>query len=362
MKIVLHDYFESAEGGGRLSLILAQVLKADIGFGFKNPGHPFFDEYAKDAEKIDLKSFTQVPLWRQFKLSQAFLKKTHFLNNYKCVIYSGSYAPLAVNNSKKALNIYYCHTPPRFVYDKQKFFLSSLPLWQRPMLSAFINYFKACYEDAVSKMDIIVANSENVQKRIKNFLKYDSIVVCPPCETQKFKWAGQDDFYFSVARLDPLKRVDMIVRAFLKMPEKKLIVASTGQLLSKIRKISKGAKNIRVLGQISENKLRKLTGSCIATIYLPVDEDFGMSPIESMSAGKPVIGVAEGGLKESIIHDKTGILLSKNFCETDIAGAVKNINARTAKKMRKSCEEQAKNFDTKIFMSRMQKILNQKSI
>ena len=94
--------------------------------------------------------------------------------------------------------------------------------------------------------------------------------------------------------------MDLIVKAFKKMPDKRLVVVSGGADMPGIKQIAEESPNIEVLGWISEARLCDLMGRCIATIYIPRDEDFGISPVESMAAGKPVIGVQEGGLLETV--------------------------------------------------------------
>jgi len=119
--IVLHDYFEALEGGGRLCSVLAQGVGADIGYGFTRPEHPFLHSFAQ-TQQIDLQSGSRIPLWRQFKLARAFAQHTQFLHSYDTVIYSGFYTPLAVTQHPQGKNILYCHTPPRFIYDQRDFY------------------------------------------------------------------------------------------------------------------------------------------------------------------------------------------------------------------------------------------------
>ncbi|MEA1867848.1 MAG: glycosyltransferase, partial [Thermodesulfobacteriota bacterium] len=173
---------------------------------------------------------------------------------------------------------------------------------------------------------------------------------------EKFNWLGQEDFYLSTARLDPLKRVDIVVKAFLDMPEKKLKVVSGGPDMPKIKKLAQGAKNIQVLGWADEKMLVELVGRCIATIYIPRDEDFGMAPIESMAAGKPVIGVAEGGLLETVVDGETGILIKADPSPEDVIQAVPNMPPERSKDMRKACERRAKLFDKDVFVNRMREV------
>ena len=271
MQIVLHDYFEAAEGGGRLSLTLAQALHADLGYGFKIRNHPFFEDGLYHGKEFRVSSFTGIPILRQFMLTQAFSRRTKFLQDYNRVIYSGFYSPLAVHNHANGKNIYYCHTPPRFLYDQRDFYLSMIKPWQRPIMHMFNNYLRPRYEASVSKMDTIVANSKNVQARINKYLGHDSVVVHPPCDTESFTWLGQEDYYLSIARLDPLKRVKLVAEAFRDMPDRKLIVVSGGPELEHIKEIAKYTHNITVLGWVHEQELRELLGRCIATIYIPKD-------------------------------------------------------------------------------------------
>lgn len=346
--IVLHDYFESLEGGGRLSSILAERLPADLGYGFAKIGHPFLT--SRSFGQHDLQAVSRLPLWRQFKLSLAFARHTDFLKDYETVIYSGFYSPLAVRQHPQGRNILYCHTPPRFIYDQRDFYLSSLPIWLRPALQAFIDYLQPRYEDAVAQMDTIVANSENVRRRIQHYLGREAVVMYPPCETTRFSWQGNGDYYLSMGRLDPLKRVDLIVEAFLKMPEKRLVVTSGGAELHNLQRVAKHARNIQFTGWLDDVELARLVGNAIATVYLPKDEDLGMSPLESMAAGKPVIGVAEGGLLETVIPEETGVLLKPPLSVLKICKAVESMTPLRALSMRVACEKQAQCFRTEVFL------------
>jgi glycosyltransferase involved in cell wall biosynthesis len=352
-QIILHDYFETAEGGGRLCLTLSEAYHADLCYGFKASFHPFFQNAHFCSRQYDLRSASRIPLLRQLRLMHAFRNKTSFLNNYRQAIYSGFYSPLAMNNHQRGSNIYYCHTPPRFMYDQRDFYSSRLPFLQRFLLVWFIGYLKPLYEEAIASMDIIIANSENVRARIRTYLKKDALVVYPPCDTDSFIWRGQADYYLSTARLDVLKRVDLIIDAFIRMPDKKLIVTSEGNDYARLKKLAGQRENILFTGLVTEEKLRDLTGNAIATIYIPRDEDFGMSPVESMAAGKPVIGVREGGLLETIVHGETGILLSPEINSEELIDAVSALTPACALQMRRACEERAQLFSQDLFLDKM---------
>lgn len=350
--LVLHDYFQNPDGGGKLCLLLAEKLQADLGFGYMDPSFPNVTGELPNSNLISLQCQSHLPLWKQYRLTQAFKRKTTFVTDYDTIIYSGSYAPLAVKLGSSH-NVYYCHTPPRFLYDQYEFYVSTLTSWQRPLFKAFVAYFKPLYESAVQQMDFILTNSEHVQQRIQDYLQRPSSVVYPPCESAGLIWQQPNNYYLSTARLDPLKRVELIIKAFIQLPEKQLIVASGGEQLKKLKQLGRNAPNIRFTGWLPQAQLNELINHAIATIYLPRQEDFGISPLESMRAGKPVIGVAEGGLLETVLHDKTGILLSSDLTESDIKTAVSDMTIERAKAMRSACELQAQQFNTERFIKQI---------
>lgn len=357
--IILHDYFESAEGGGRLCLVLADALKADLAYGFKAGHHPFFGagEY-KPRRQYGLIGHCRLPVWKQLRLIRAFSAKTDFLKNYRTVLYSGFYSVCAARNHGNGRNIYYCHTPPRFLYDQKDAFMQRAGWWGRPVLKKFIRDYRPMYEDALQRMDLVITNSQNVRGRIKKFLDMEAVVVYPPCDTDKFRFLGQKDYYLSTARLDPLKNVETIVQAFLNMPDKTLVVISGGTVEPKIRRMADRAPNIEVLGWVDEATLAELLGQCIATIYIPTEEDFGMSPVESMAAGKPVLGVKQGGLLETVVHEETGYLIPAPADVENVIEGVRFLSPENSLALREKCIEAARKFDQNIFLQKMRQYVN----
>jgi glycosyltransferase involved in cell wall biosynthesis len=253
--------------------------------------------------------------------------------------------------------IFYCHTPVRHAYDLRDYYLSHMPWWKRLVFRPLTYLSKLVYNYGFRQMDVVIANSKNVQQRIKRYLKADSTIIYPPIQIDKFKWLGQQDYYLSFARVDRLKRVGDIVRAFQRMPDKKLIVCSGGDDLENIKQLANGYKNIIVKGWVSDDELKRLAGHCIASLYIPINEDFGMTPLESMSAGKPCIGVDEGGLKETIIDGQTGKFIPADYTLDDIIQAVNWLTPQRALTMRQACERQAAEFSVEKFIQHIQKII-----
>jgi glycosyltransferase involved in cell wall biosynthesis len=357
--IVLHDYYENADGGGRLCLTLAKSLNGHLCYGYKQEQHPYFRDNERYYHEHNLDVFSRIRILKQISLIRAFSKRTGFLESYDTVVYSGFYSVNAVQQHCIGRNIYYCHTPPRYIYDQKKQYEKQAGILGRPILRYFNRKYKPMYEMAVQQMDLILANSYHVKNRIKRYLHLNSEVVYPPCNTNRFRFLGQGKFYLSTARIDPLKRVETIVRAFLDMPEKELIVVSSGTNYPRICKLALGVPNIKVLGWVTEQRLAELIGNCIATIYIPKDEDFGMSPVESMAAGKPVIGVREGGLRETILDGETGILLPPDPEIASVKEAVHSLSAEKATGMKFACQQQAQRFSAQKFARNMERYLHQ---
>ena len=120
------------------------------------------------------------------------------------------------------------------------------------------------YKAAVAAMDTVVTNSQNVNNRLHRYLGITGVVVHPPCETERFFYLVQENYYVSTARLDPLKRVDQIVKAFLKMPRQKIIVTSGGPELKSLRFLAGEADNIIFTDWISDDKIQELIGKATA--------------------------------------------------------------------------------------------------
>ncbi len=357
--IIMHDTFLYKWWGERLILMMAKVLKSDLASGF-------FSKWSFDLRRewfewkmISVSSEVFKKWFRHIKLKWAFLFNTKFLSNYDTVIFSGDSISAVRNCNTNTKKIYYCHTPPRYIYDLHDIYLKKVPLLLRPIFKIFTFIFKKMYERDVKKMDLILTNSKNTQKRIKKFLDLDSHVLYPPVDLREFKFISQWDYYLSFARLSDAKRVDRIIQAFKKMPDKKIVVIywENDPQKNYIFDISKWYKNI-VFKTLPYNEwFSEYIWNCIATIYIPIDEDFWMSPVESMSAGKPVIWVSDWWLKESIIDWETWVLISKEANIDDIVSSVKLLDKQKALSMKSACEERAKFFSIDNFEWKLKKYI-----
>ncbi len=358
--LIIHDRFQFRGGAERLVLNLAKILDADIATEFwTDTTYPRSE--ALNKVFIFDSGEPRMMVLRYFRAQWNFWWKAgKLIKNYDTIIFSGNnclaaaWRPLG---GKKI--VYYCHTPVRYVYDLFEERRNAEPSVLKRVVYYDLGkwFIRACYRIGLSRMKTVVTNSQNVHNRLLSFCKKESRIITPPIDTQKFTWQGQGDYYLSFARLDSLKRVTDVVRAFQQMPDKKLVIASGGEDAERVAELAKGYENIQLVGWVDDAQLKELVGNCIANIYIPVDEDFGMTAVEGMSAGKPCIGVDEGGLRETIIPEKTGLLIPRKYTIDDLVAAVQRMTPEYALTMRTACEQQAVRFSLERFEGEMKEVV-----
>ncbi len=357
MKIaIFHDYFGAIGGGEKLVLMLAKNLNADVITTDLNIESIEKMGYS-DTHIISLGKTSNMPPLKQ--ISASFLFATcDFSKKYDFFIFSGNWAHFAARKHKP--NLYYCHTPTRAFYDLYNTFLKRQPFFISIFFRAWVRVHRPISEYYLSHVCKIVTNSRNTSKRIEEYFHRNAEVIYPPIDISKFTCKGYEDFWLSVNRLYPEKRVEIQIEAFKKMPEEKLIIVggySKGDHAQSYAKtiVNNLPANVKVLGEVSETELLDLYSRCRGFICTAMDEDFGMTPVEAMASGKPVVAVNEGGFRETAIHGKTGLLIKADV--NSVIEAVKFIS-REPESYRDACVEQAKRFDLSIFNKNIRNVVN----
>lgn len=250
------------------------------------------------------------------------------LRPYDLVISDTSSFAKGVITLPDTLHICYCHTPTRYLWSDTHQYINELKYnkFFKKLISLVLNRLRIWDYNAAQRVDLFIANSRTVQKRILKYYRRESVVIYPPVETHKFQITDLStqtpaERYFLVGcRLAPYKRVDVVVEAFkLLGPDYKLKIFGDGVDLKRLQKIAAGATNIEFLGRVNEDAKRKLFSEAQAFIN-PQEEDFGITPVESMAAGRPVIAYQKGGATETIIAGQTGLFFSEQS-----AAAIKDV-------------------------------------
>lgn len=368
-KMLIFHAFLSTWGGAEVVVIeMRNYFKADLlvgglrneVFNKESQNHiskQIFDpNYNFDYLHLDSK----IPIIRHVKRQLAFIlsPKINNINNYDIVIFTGNIFWVALRlrlMKTKTKLVYYCHTPPRLFTDQKEQIKSKLLFFVRPFYEIFSQIVVYFFKSELKKMDLLITNSHNTHDRVKKYLNLESLPIFPPIDTNKFKYISDGDFFLSHSRLENAKRIRLIVEAFKKRPDLKLVICSTGPLkdwlVNEIK--TKNLKNIEYKGLVSQKELENLVGTCLAGIVIPVDEDAGMVQIEVMAAGKPVLGVKEGGLLETVTS-KTGYLINSNPTVEDVIRGADYIKNNAAKFKKEDCISQALIFDKSVFFDKFQ--------
>ncbi len=227
------------------------------------------------------------------------------LNSYDLIISSSHAVAKGVKRSKDQLHICYCYTPMRYAWDLYDEYTKNLPWFKKILVQNTLRYLRKWDIATLDRVDYFVADSKFIQERIQRIYHRESTVIYPPVAIDKFTLNEEkEDFYLTASRLVPYKKTKLIVEAFNKMPDKKLVVIGSGEEYDAIKKIAKD--NIKVLGYQSDEILISTMQKAKGFVYAAI-EDFGIIPIEAMACGTPVIALNKGGTKETVINKITGV-------------------------------------------------------
>ncbi len=331
----------------RVVLELSKFFNANIVAGRYDP-LTTFNEFNNFQIKVLVKK--KLPQRLKTALISFKFKNLKLSEDFYIFIGGGPCLNAAKNNKP---NLWWCCSPTTWLYHTTSQDLKNINIFKKGIIKLLFPFLKILDKSNVRNVDKIISISHNVQERVKNIYGRTSDIIFPFVDIKKFKDISQKDYYLSTARLTPDKRVDVIVNAFKKMPDKKLIVVSGGSELNKLKKLAINHDNIQVLGWVSDKKLSELYGNCIATIAASYHEDFGMVAIESMAAGKPVIAPNDKGFSETIINNETGYLIDPTI--ENIIKFVKKLKPDIAKNMRIDCEKRAKLFSLNSFLNKFEK-------
>jgi glycosyltransferase involved in cell wall biosynthesis len=220
------------------------------------------------------------------------------LRGYDLIVSSESGPAKGVIAPSGARHICYCHTPMRYLWDLYPDYRNewTRSRWKRAAMTPLSNYLRLWDYSTAARVDRFVANSENVRSRIWKTYRRESEVVHPPVEVESFYHRPAEDYYLIVSELVAYKRIDAAVREFSRNG-RKLKIAGDGPDYRALRFMA--SRNVEFLGRVSDPDLRELYARCRAFV-LPGEEDFGMTVVEALASGKPVVALNRGGARESV--------------------------------------------------------------
>lgn len=226
------------------------------------------------------------------------------LTGYDVVISSEAGPAKAVVTRPDAVHICYCHSPMRYLWDCSPQYISAVGKLSRLVMYLTFPLLRQWDVLSASRVDHFLANSRFVAQRIQKYYRREAFVIHPPVEVDRFSISDEvEDFYLCAGQITPYKKVEMAVEACTQLG-RRLVVLGSGA--TKQLKAMAGP-TVEFHDRVDDATMERHFSTCRALLY-PGVEDFGIVPLEVMASGRPVVGLARGGLTETAIHKKTGWL------------------------------------------------------
>jgi len=328
MKIALYHPWIHLKGGGERCLIeLVKRLPQHEWVIFTHYYSPktTFSDFEKIKVVVLGKHMARSMLLRGLsKTTSIILTKINLSEFDLLVVSTGGIGEFITLRNHKIPTICFCYTPLRAAHDLYDFYKKQKGLLGKLFFILSVNIYRIIERAAWKNFDKVIAISENTKKRILNAKLKEPMLISiayPGVDTNSFKSIGKSkNYFFAPSRITEYKRFELAINAFkefkrLYKGKGKFSLLIAGHLNEKDRayynKLKKMAddKDIKIKIDISYATLKKLYAECYAVLFTPIDEDWGIVPLEGMASGKPVISVNEGGPKESILNGKTGFLI-----------------------------------------------------
>lgn len=270
------------------------------------------------------------------------------LSAYDLIISSSHAVAKGVLTGPNQVHISYVHSPMRYAWDLQHQYLKETGLhrkWRGFLARYFLHRLRLWDTRSANGVDLFIANSQFIAKRIQKTYRRQATVIYPPIDLAYFKPGNKkEDYYLTASRLVPYKKIDLIVESFAAMPDKTLYVIGDGPEMAKIK--NKATSNVKILGYQSNEVLLKHMQAAKAFIFA-AEEDFGMVPVEAQACGTPVIAYGKGGALETV-HGlnhphPTGVFFHEQTAPALIA-AVNEFEHQSARITPQACIQNAERF------------------
>jgi glycosyltransferase involved in cell wall biosynthesis len=358
MKVALvHDYLNQYGGAERvLDELHAIWPEAPVYTAIHEPSR-MPASYAK--WDIRASALNRVPLARKkhqallFMLPQAF--ESFDLDDYDLVVSSSSGFAHGVLTRPQTLHVCYCHSPPRFLWDYHHYARSEgLGRMARMVVGNSLPRLRVWDRVAADRADSWVSTSRLVRSRIERFYGKPSAVIAPPVDVSRFEVGAEPGSYFlMLMRLVGWKRPDIAVEACTRLGLP-LVVAGDGRELQELKRIA--GPTVRFVGRADDAQMRTLYRDCRALI-LPSQEDFGITPLEAMAAGRPVIAYGEGGALDTIVPGVTGGFFEAQSADS-LADALQTFDDRDFDP--RVIRGHAEQFDRTVFAARIRQHVDER--
>lgn len=365
MKVaIIHDWLVTYAGAERvLEQMIAVYPQADIfsTVDFLTQSQRGFLQ----GRPVTTSFIQKVPFskkhYRQYLPLMPLAVEQFDLSAYDLVISSSHAVAKGVLVGPDQLHVCMCYSPIRYAWDLQHQYLreSGLDKGLKGWLARYLLHKMRLWDmRTAAGVDIFIAISQFIERRIRRVYRRESVVVYPPVDVEAFTChTGKEDFYFTASRIVPYKRIDLIVEAFSKMPDKRLVVIGDGPDFEKIKSVA--GPNVTLLGYQPYRVLKDHLQRARAFVFA-AEEDFGIAPIEAQACGTPVIAYGKGGALETIRGgagpEQTGVF----FGEQTVDALCRTVAAFEAGPVidPQSCRLNAERFAIPVFRQRLVEVVD----
>ncbi|MBN1516040.1 glycosyltransferase [Candidatus Sumerlaeota bacterium] len=305
---LIQDWLNGMRGGEKvLEELIALYPGADVFTLFYEPDRI---SATINAQRVIVSPLQRLPLarthYRYYLPLFPWGVERFDLRGYDLIISSSHCAAKGVRVPRGIPHLCYCHSPMRYVWDMYDAYFGGRNRWKPGglVMPLFRGRLQRWDVRTARSVDQFICNSRHIANKIKQFYGREAIVCNPPVDLEKFSIApdGPEDYFLAVSALVPYKRIDLAVAACNRL-QRRLIVAGRGPEAQRIRALA--GPTVEVRDWVSDEELVRLYQRCQAFL-MPGPEDFGITPLEAMACGRPVIALAEGGALETVVAGKTG--------------------------------------------------------
>lgn len=285
------------------------------------------------------------------------------LSEYDLVISSSASFAKGIVVKSKTLHISYCHTPTRFLWDWYYNYMQENRVGKikKMFIVPILHCLRLWDRYAAERVDFFIANSKNTAQRIKKYYRSDSRIIHPPVDYEKLNAAKstykvpEKDYYLIVSRLSPYKKIDIAINAFNRM-NLPLVIIGEGEDRKRLEKLAEN--NVKLLGFQEEDRLAAYYRNARALIF-PGEDDFGITILEAMSFGKPVLALRKGGALETVIEGENGEFFDSPVPEI-LADGIRRLNKNLPSYDPEKIKAHAKQFAQENFERKMKEFIENK--
>jgi glycosyltransferase involved in cell wall biosynthesis len=352
---IVHDYLNQYGGAERVLEALHELYPDAPVYTSIYDAEAMPDAYR--GWQIHTSFMQRLPGWRtQFRryfLLYPAAFESFDLSGYDLILSSSSAFAKGVIPAPGAVHVCYCHTPMRFAWRTSDYVTrEGIAGLQGAVLPFALSYVRLWDVVTSDRVDAFAANSHEVARRIQRYYRREAEVIAPPVDLPPYAPQPGDDFYLAGGRLIPYKRIELIVEAFTKL-RLPLKIFGDGRDRPRLERLA--GPNVEFLGWVDEPARRDLFARCRAFIF-PGEEDFGITPLEAMAAGRPVIAFGAGGALETVHDGVTG----RFFFEPSAAALAAAVAAaRTDRYDPLTIRRHAESFGRRVFLERMRDLIDE---